>query len=102
MTDKPLKVVRYKELKLESMLGRCATCQFWIDAEAMEHVPPFHRDQAQYNVYSRECWAENPNTVAADRRVKTGPFDLCRHWELKRLPAQATKPGQPSDTEATE
>jgi hypothetical protein len=101
MTDKPLKVIQFKKPTLESMLGRCATCQFWIDAEAMEHVGPV-RDQSQYNVYSRECWAENPNTVAADRRVKTGPFDLCRHWELKRLPAQATKPGQPSDTEPTE
>ena len=101
MTDKPLNVIQFKKPTLESMLGRCATCQFWIDAEAMEHVGPV-RDQAQYNVYSRECWAENPNTVAADRRVKTGPFDLCRHWELKRLPAPATKTGQPSNWQPTE
>jgi hypothetical protein len=23
--------------------------------------------------------------VPADRRVKTGPYDLCRHWQLKPL-----------------
>jgi hypothetical protein len=50
----------------------------------MEHVPPF-RKQAEFNQFARECWAENPATVPADRRVKTGPYDLCRYWELKRL-----------------
>ena len=67
-----------------SLIGRCKTCQFWIDAEAMEHVPPF-RKQAEFNQFARECWAENPATVPADRRVKTGPYDLCRHWQLKPL-----------------
>lgn len=59
--------------------GRCGTCRFWIDAGLVQHIR--HDEPSEnFNQYSRECWAENPNTVPKDRRVHTGPFDLCRHW----------------------
>lgn len=91
MANKPLRVlnseanVSDQAWVANAIAGRCATCQFWIDAEAMEHVPPFLH-QRRYNVFSRECWAENPANVPPDRRVKTGPHDLCRHWQQKHLP----------------
>lgn len=63
----------------EFLPGRCGTCRFWIDTAAVQHVR--HKEPTEnFNQYSRECWAENPNTVARDRRASTGPFDLCRHW----------------------
>lgn len=64
-------------------MGRCSSCQFWIDSKALEHVR-IDAHQAEFDQHRRECWAENPGSVPADRRVETGPFDLCRHWQLRR------------------
>jgi hypothetical protein len=90
MTDKPLKVIQSEKPTRESMIGRCETCQYWIDGAAMEHVQ-IDLEQQEFNQFQRECWAENPNTVPADRRAKTHAFDLCRHWELRRRPNQPTE-----------
>lgn len=60
------------------LAGRCNTCRYWIDAEQMQHYS--EKPAESFNPHRRECWAENPNTVPADRRVLTGPLDLCRHW----------------------
>jgi|694.fasta_scaffold97088_4 hypothetical protein len=67
------------------ILGRCGTCKYWIDADKLEHMEP-HKPQDAFNPMRRECWAQNPNVVLPQRRVQTGPFDLCRDWEYKDSP----------------
>lgn len=69
--EKPLPIVP---------MGRCFNCRFWIDADQMQHAQP-DADPEIFNQHRRECWAENPGVVPADRRAMTGPYDLCRHWQ---------------------